>query len=399
MGRRVKRCPLCGGADIVSTVTREDLPSMQNHVHRSAESARRAAEGEFTLTACRVCGFAWNSTFDPERLAYDAGYDNAVPSSVMTEYYEHIAEYLGREYDLARGYVVDIGCGNGTFLKTLARVWPECRGLGVDPALPHDQMHADGRVRLLKGVFDDGQMEQAPSLFVCRHVLEHMPDPVAFVCALRSAVDHRIGVPLFVEVPDIEWIVRHGAFWDFCYEHCNYFGEASLGYTLRRAGFHPVQTRVAFGDQYRWMEARAASGDLTAVDDAGTMARRLREYAIGEREAIDAVRRQLQEFRDDGKPIAVWGMATKGVIFSLLVDPHSTLIDFAVDVNTNKQGCFVPISGRLIEAPRALERAGSSQVAVIVMNTNYLQEIRDECLNLGVTADFFDATGREAGPV
>ena len=24
------------------------------------------------------------------------------------------------------------------------------------------------------------------------------------------------------------WIVRHGAFWDFCYEHCNYFRESSL---------------------------------------------------------------------------------------------------------------------------------------------------------------------------
>jgi trans-aconitate methyltransferase len=36
----------------------------------------------------------------------------------------------GGGHSLTRGYVVDIGCGNGTFLKALCRVWPECRALG-----------------------------------------------------------------------------------------------------------------------------------------------------------------------------------------------------------------------------------------------------------------------------
>ena len=74
----------------------------------------------------------------PVELIYDDSYDNAVPSAVMARYYDEIAEYLGEKYQLARGYVVDIGCGDGTFLKALARVWPQCRGLGVDPALPDD---------------------------------------------------------------------------------------------------------------------------------------------------------------------------------------------------------------------------------------------------------------------
>jgi hypothetical protein len=47
------------------------------------ESALAAREGRLVLSACRTCGFAWNRSFDPERLVYDDNYDNSVPSDVM----------------------------------------------------------------------------------------------------------------------------------------------------------------------------------------------------------------------------------------------------------------------------------------------------------------------------
>jgi SAM-dependent methyltransferase len=394
----VSACVLCGAPDVVTTITRDRLPTMQNYVHRTREHALRALEGAFDLAVCRSCGFAWNTAFDPSRLLYDDSYDNAVPSSVMDRYYEELAEYLGHEYDLADGYVVDVGCGNGRFLKALARVWPGCRGLGVDPALPGDELHADGRIHLVKGVFGASRLDAPPSLFVCRHVLEHIPDPAAFVRDLRGAIGGRPDVPLFVEVPDLDWIVQNRAFWDFCYEHCNYFSENSLRAVFTRGGFDPVRSRVGFGSQYRWMEGLTLNGATTshaAVTDP-QRAGRLSAYAEQERDEIHAVQRRLTELKSRGAVIAIWGMATKGIMYSLLVDPDSTLIDIAVDVNGNKQGCFVPTTGRPIEAPSALQRARGGRVAVVVMNLNYLQEIRAACDALGVAAQFLDAAGREA---
>lgn len=388
------RCRVCGAAGPVTTVTRDRLPAMQNMVHRTREHALAAAEGAFALAACGSCGYAWNAAFEEGRLIYDDSYDNAVPSAVMARYYDEIADYLGRKYDLARGYVVDIGCGDGRFLKALARVWPDCRALGVDPALPRDEVHAGGRVCLLKGVFHASQLEAAPSLFVCRHVLEHMPDPVGFVRALRDAIGDRPGVPLFAEVPDLDWITRHGAFWDFCYEHCNYFREASLRAVFARAGFETIESRAAFGDQYRWIEGRAAGTSVAATGDPSWVAS-LSAYAASERAGIAAARQRVTELKAAGIAVAVWGMATKGIVYSLLVDPDSSLIDLAVDVNVNKQGCFVPLSGRAIEAPAALARVatGGRRTAVVIMNPNYADEIREACAALRVEADFLDASG------
>ena len=96
--------------------------------------------------------------------------------------------------------------------------------------------------------------------------------------------------------------------------------------------------------------------------------------------------------------MAVWGMATKGIVYSLLVDPECTLIDASVDINPNKQGCFVPLSGRAIEPPAALARVangGARRTAVVVMNPNYVDEIRGTCAAMGLTADFFDASGAQ----
>jgi len=389
-------CVVCGADAMRHTVTRDRLPAMQNFVYRQQDLAERAPRGRFDLALCGRCGFARNAAFDPALLTYDEGYDNAVPSAVMDRYYGEIAEYLGRRYNAGRGTIVDIGCGDGRFLKAFAHVWPDARGLGVDPALAADEVHADGRVRLVKGVFEDATIDVAPSLFVCRHVLEHIPDPVAFLRLVRSGIGDRAGVPIFVEVPDLEWIVDHDAFWDFCYEHCNYFTQPSLEAAMRRAGFEVLSTQVAFGSQYRWIEAVTA-GDATtdvAGDDAARVVDKVTEYAGRERAEIDGARERLSAFKVDGAAVAVWGMATKGIVYTLLVDPDGTLVDAAVDVNTNKQGCFVPTTGRRIESPSVLRRFAGRRVVVLVMNTNYGDEIAAACRELGVDAELVDASGR-----
>ena len=388
-------CPVCSASEPVITVTRDVLPSMQNYVHRTPERARAAPRGQLSLATCRSCGFSWNASFDPSRLAYDAGYDNAVPSAVMDRHYHTTALELGRRHSLERGYVVDIGCGNGTFVKALCRVWPECRALGVDPALPHDEVLADGRLTLIKGVFAPEQLQGAPSLIVARHVLEHMPDPVGFVRELRTASEAGSGAPVFVEVPDLEWILTHQAFWDFCYEHCNYFTPATLRQVLSRAGLRATAADVTFGRQYQWIEGVPAARDDASRTDGASLAGRLRAYAEGEQGRVHAIRERLHDLRQRGRTVAVWGMATKGIMFSLLVDPDSRLIDFTVDVNVNKQGCYVPITGRRIDAPAVLRQHAARPAVVVVMNPNYVDEIAGMCRGLGVAASFLAASGEE----
>ncbi|MGI9111670.1 MAG: class I SAM-dependent methyltransferase [Gaiellaceae bacterium] len=395
------RCPVCAGIEIEDTVERRRLPAMQNYVHRTREAALEATAGHLTLALCHRCGFAWNRTFDPTLLAYDDGYDNAVPSAVMERYYREIADHLRTTYELDGGLVVDVGCGNGAFLRMLCEAVPDLRGLGVDPALDREREELGGRVRLVKDVFGAAVVAERPSLVVTRHVLEHMPDPVGFLRAIDEAVAPHGSCPCFFEIPELTSIVRNEAFWDFCYEHCNYFTAASVREALRRAGFGEIATTPAYGGQYLWVEASAGadSAPSSAGPDREAIAM-LPAYAAAEEAALASATALLRDFGTESREIAVWGMATKGVLFSVLTDPDASLIDFCVDANTNKQGSFVPLTGHAISAPGALRsRLDDRPLVVVVMNELYGAEIEAMCHALGVTATFVNASGQSTGGV
>ena len=395
-------CPVCSGIDLVDTIERARLPAMQNYVYRSRESALAAPYGRFVLAVCRSCGFAWNREFDPRLIVYDEGYDNAVASTVMQSYYAEIVNFLAARYPLLDGLVVDVGCGDGRFLRALCGAVAGCRGLGLDPALQRDRLECDGRVTLLKAAFSADAIVERPTLVVSRHVLEHIPQPVAFLQEIGGALTDVGSCPCFFEVPDLTWIVEHGAFWDFSYEHCNYFTKESFAEALWHAGLAPAGVRAAFGSQYLWLEADSSAAPMLSRSRGGVdLAEQMREHAVADSRRIDAMRRRLLQLRRSGSAIAVWGMATKGVLFSILLDPDHSLIDHCVDANENKQGCFVPLTGHRIDAPRNLvSRADDRPLAIVVMNENYRREIESTCAAMGLQASYLrldDASVELAG--
>lgn len=388
-------CPICEHRDLDETVTRAQLPAMQNYVFRHLDLARQAKAGSFALYACPRCGFAFNAAFDPALLDYDAGYDNNVPSSMMDDYYRELATRLCADCAQDGGLVVDVGCGKGRFLKIACELFPQLRGLGIDPSYEGEPSLHDGRLRFVPEVFHAGQLQERPALVVCRHVLEHIPQPLGF---LQSIAEGLAGFPdtsVFFEVPDTRWIVEQRAFWDFCYEHCNYFDADSLATALQRSGFTPGQLATGFHNQYLWAETRSGGDQLPLESDetAARLNQDLRAYAATESTLMSTAREKLRSLHAAGDAVAIWGMATKGVVFSFLIDPECELIDCRIDINTNKQGGYVPLTGQRIDAPEALSAHIGHDLTIFVMNPNYLAEIRSRCETLGLRPDFVDAAG------
>jgi len=73
-------------------------------------------------------------------------------------------------------------------------------------------------------------------------VIEHAPDPNAFVAALARLAAP--GAVLYLTTPDLGHLMvpRNLAKWDaYCPpDHCLYFSRASLGRLLLRHGFKPL---------------------------------------------------------------------------------------------------------------------------------------------------------------
>lgn len=402
------RCPVCDSRDFVSTVRRRGIPAMQNYVFKTREAARAAKRGDLDLRVCVGCGFGWNGAFDPALLDYDLGYDNSVPSRVMDAYYDSLADELYKTYGLADRLTIDVGCGKGTFLRRLARRRPDVRGLGVDPSFEGEAGDEALNVQWIVDLFRPDQVTEPPALVLCRHVIEHIPRPLEFLASIREGVARYPDTPGFFEAPDLGWIVEQEAFWDFCFEHCNYFSSGSLSVALSRAGFDVERVAAGFGDQYLHAFVRSgaeagAGGTFDASSSVADFVQQVASYAEREAARQKEVATLLADAKHAGRRIVLWGMATKGILFANLVDPQATLIDACVDVNERKQGAFVPVTGHRIEAPHSLREgtplrdSGSDQPLVVVMNPNYAAEIAENLRSLDLDATLIDAHGSPLG--
>jgi len=379
-------CPVCRSADTAILDARVEVPVLMNRLYATPQAARAAARGPLELVRCRACGFVWNSAFRAELIEYDGDYENdQTHSEVFARHFRERAEAVVAAAP-AGGNVdfLEIGCGQGRFIEQVAAVAGDRLGAaeGFDPAWRGAEGDGPGGARIHKCYFDAttaGLMQRAPSLVVSRHTIEHVPDPVGFLIAIREALGAASRATLFVETPCVDWIFERQAMQDFFYEHCSLFSAGSLALALRTAGFHAPKVSHVFGGQYLWAQASTVGDDATSTPPAATAGADLSgAHDRFTRHWREAVRAAAAE-----GPVALWGAGAKGVTFALLIDPENRVLDHVVDINPGKQGRFFPASALPVLSPEA--SASRAPRTIFVMNPNYLDEIAADLAARGLT--------------
>ena len=365
------RCPVCAAPSRNPFLVRDPVPVHQNLLVSNEADARALNVGRLALHACDGCGFVFNADFDSRLLQYGAEYENTQSCSpAFEEYIEQLADHLVTESGVRGKRIVEIGCGKGAFLRALAQRDPGNHGVGLDPSYVGADEDEGGRVRFERRLFDSSDTELRADTVVCRHVIEHIPDPVALLRQVHAVLRDR-SARVFFETPCVEWILRNEVIWDFFYEHCSYFGAESLSTAFRTAGFAVDSVRHVFGGQYLWIEGHRARIEAPPRHAGGEIPTLANRFAQIEAERLRRLRIQLEQLAARGR-VAMWGAAAKGVTLANLVDPDRRLITCIVDLNPNKQGGCLPGTGHPIIGPLDLP-AWNVQTAVVT-NPNYLNE-------------------------
>jgi SAM-dependent methyltransferase len=373
-------CPVCGGRDGEVFFELPGVPVYCNVLWPTAGEAVAAPRADIRLALCAACGMIWNTSFDAAATDYGVEYENSLHySDVFQQHAEELAERLAG-YAADAATVIDVGCGKGDFLALLCANG-RCRGLGFDPSYDGAQ---DG-VDWLSFVRDEYRVDAGyarAELVVCRHVLEHIPSPRAFVSTLRDAVAAE-GV-LYVEVPSAEYMLRNRSIWDVIYEHCSYFTAPALASLFRDCGLDVRGVGTSFGDQYLWIEAvpsPVAKGESRSSAEALA---ELTELAEGFRASFDALLANASGvLGENAGSVALWGAGSKGVTFLNVADPERRIAS-VFDVNPRKHGRHVPGSGQRVLAPAEVAAAGAE--TVLVMNPLYADEIAQLVRGAGSTA-------------
>jgi len=371
-------CPVCGSNSTEVFLRRNRVPVHQNILYRDKNAAISAKRGDLLLSVCEKCGFVFNQAFDASKLDYGEAYDNTQTASPFFEkYLDELAGYLVNEKNVRDCHIVEIGCGKGEFLKKLVLdpLWANI-GVGFDPSYVGPAYDPGGRLKFEKRFYgEDAAEDIAADVVICRHVIEHVPDPVGLMLMVRKALKGSFRGRAFIETPCVEWILSKCVFWDFFFEHCSYFSKTSLGWAAKFAGLKVLNVKHVFGGQYLWLETGRSNGFHRPPGNPSDIVDLAQSYARSEERLVLEWKERIDSWRARGA-VALWGAGAKGVTLANLVDPECERLACLVDLNPNKQGCFVPGAGHPII--NYLELPKFSVRTVYLMNPNY----RDENSNL-----------------
>lgn len=365
------------------------VPVYCNVLCPTRDEALHSSRGDIQLGFCAACGHIANLAFEPARLAYAQNYENSLHfSPKFQSYATDLARYLVEKYILYGKDIIEIGCGQGEFLQLLCTLG-RSRGIGFDGSYRQarpGQTPAE-QITFIPHDYSDRYAPYQADLLCCRHVLEHIAQPLDFLLMVRRAIGTRYNTVVFFEVPNVLCTLRDLAIWDIIYEHCSYFSPSSLARLFGACGFDICALRETFAGQFLCLEAlpiAAATGAPPAgIVSAQNLAQEVASFAERFQRKKALWEQRLAHLEAHGQRCVVWGVGSKGVTFLNMLHIRDQ-IEYVVDINPRKHGMYVAGSGQGIVAPEFLQDYHPD--LVLVMNPIYRQEVQQRLDSMGVKA-------------
>lgn len=389
---RIETCPVCSTAEPAAVLTLGDVPVICNQLWPDAEAARAAPSGTVDLVRCPACAMIWNAEFEPARMEYAPGYENALHfSPKFRTFAEDLAAGLVDRFGLAGRDVVEIGCGDGHMLDLMVR-HGAATATGFDPSMAGKESEFTARVgvEIVPEHFRSDQLDRPFDAVLCRHVLEHLEAPTALLADIRRAIGDR-DVPVYFEVPNAGWMLGSLSLWDVIYEHVGYWTEPALVTAFRRAGFAPERVTTGYDDQFLMIEARPAAPEPKAIaPGVAPVAAAADAFGAAATAELDRWRTRLGAL--DGRAV-IWGAGSKGITFANALGAEAAApLAALVDLNPRKHGLFAPRTALPVIAPETLTELPPD--LVLISNALYEAEItacvRDD---FGLASDFAIVAG------
>ena len=325
------------------------LPVFQNRMYDTREEAVSCPMGDLQLVEDLTTGLVYNAAFNADLMIYDEHYQNEQGlSALFQRHLESVAQIVERA--MGSEAIVEVGCGKGFFLELLLSKGVEVTGF--------DPTYEGANPQVVKKYFESGSGIQAKGL-ILRHVLEHIENPFEFLTRLAAA--NGGGGLIYIEVPCFAWICEHKAWFDLFYEHVNYFRISDFECMFGSV----VESGHLFGGQYLYVVAELATLRAPQRDS--------RNAVSFPSDFVATIVEHEDPLADDA---AIWGGASKGVIFSLLKGRAGQRVGTVIDINPAKQGKYLPSTGLRVQSPAEALPSLRKGSTIYVMNSNYLEEIK-----------------------
>lgn len=383
MATPLTRCRICDSSSLEDVLSLGDMPPVNSFLSGPQEIAAEKRH-PLAIVFCTQCTHVQlTHMLDPKDIFTDYIYFSSMSETVV-RWGEQLAKRYAEELSLGKDdLVAELASNDGCILKPFAA---HCRILGVEPAKNiaevANQNGIPTRASFFNGEFADAiRAEVGPArLIIARNVVAHVPEVVDFVAgAGRWLTDDGI---FHIEVPYAREMVEKVEFDTIYHEHLSYFSVTALEQLFKKAGLVLWDVEeiglhggslIARGKRnvaptanvQRYLEAEKAQG-LTRVDA-------WRTFAEATRSLKTKVPEFLRELQKQGKRVAGYGAAAKGVVLTNYCQIGPELLSWVADRSPYKQGKLMPGMHLPVVGPEKI--AESPPDYLLVLAWNFFDEI------------------------
>lgn len=335
-------CPVCGGTVAAPFFDGGEQPLATLGWPAYAADAQAMPRHPQDFVQCPRCTHVWNHAFSYDAIPYENNPNRMFNRGGIWK--GHLATTRDRllQHLPATPTVVEIGCGEGHFVRGLADACAGGRFVGFDPnASAETGLGVEFYPRLFEPLRDLSDYQ--PDAVVIRHVIEHLTEPAALLEQLAwGAASLEKPCLLFAEVPCIDRVFETERLADFFYEHASHFTTDSFRTLMERAG-EVAQLAHGYDGEVVYALVRLNVPDLVRAraEAANAFSQRAEENRA-------AIRTQLDELAGSGKRVAIWGGTGKAAAFIHQFGADARRFPLVVDSDLDKAGTFVPGTGQEI---------------------------------------------------
>jgi len=178
-------------------------------------------------------------------------YDNYVMTTTFSDTMQRLQAFQAAtlaQHCKTPKSMVEIGCGDGSFLKHCQLHFKEV--IGIEPSVRFGEearkagfkvicAYVSGKGEGLKKKFD---------AFASRQVFEHLKDPLDVLLGIKKML--KKGAVGLIEVPNGYRALRSGRFYEFFPDHIQYYSVNKLVEIATKAGFNVISCNETFGGDY-----------------------------------------------------------------------------------------------------------------------------------------------------